>query len=154
MNLHGVAGVRWAPIYGKLSLVSDIPAHFQAYLWAGGGVASFKRESVIQCSRVVDRAMGVCDDRSSLEDRGTAKESFWLKESRVAPVVSAALGFRFFVKDKHGVRLEVRDWVFRDSYRVNLVRDDWEAGRETGESAPSPGLTHLVQFDLGYTFSF
>ncbi|MBJ6762905.1 outer membrane beta-barrel domain-containing protein [Myxococcaceae bacterium JPH2] len=154
MNFHGVAGVRWAPVYGKLSLVSDIPAHFQAYLWAGGGVGSFKRQSIIQCSHVVDRTAGVCDDRTALDDRGSAREDFWVHETRVAPVVSGALGFRFFILDKHGVKLEVRDWIFRDSYRVNLLRDDWEAGRETGESAPSPGLTHLVQFDLGYTFSF
>jgi outer membrane beta-barrel protein len=154
MNLHGVVGARWAPIYGKLSLVSDLPAHFQAYLWAGGGLGSFQRRSIIQCTQVVDREMGICDDRSAPDDRGSASQDFWKTESRVAPVVSAAVGFRFFVLDKHGVRLELRDWVFRDNYRVNLRRDDWEAGRETGEPAPSPGLTHLVQFDLGYTFSF
>jgi outer membrane beta-barrel protein len=154
MNLHGVAGVRWAPIYGKLSLVSDLPAHFQAYVWAGGGFGSFQRNSVIQCSQVVDRELGICDDRSVPEDRGSANQDFWVKETRVAPVVSAAVGFRFFVLGKHGVRLELRDWMFRDAYRVNLQRDDWEAGLETGEPAPSPGFTHLVQFDLGYTFSF
>jgi len=154
MNLHGVAGVRWAPIYGKLSLVSDLPAHFQAYVWAGGGLGSFQRNSVIQCAQVVDRELGICDDRAVPEDRGSASQDFWVKETRVAPVVSAAVGFRFFVLGKHGVRLELRDWVFRDAYRVNLQRDDWEAGRETGEPASSPGFTHLVQFDLGYTFSF
>jgi hypothetical protein len=37
---------------------------------------------------------------------------------------------------------------------VELSRDDWEAGRETGKPASSPGLTHLVQFDIGYTFLF
>ncbi|MFP2931199.1 outer membrane beta-barrel domain-containing protein [Pyxidicoccus sp. 3LG] len=154
MNVHGVAGVRWAPIYGKLSLVSDLPAHFQAYVWAGGGLGSFQRNSVIQCTQVVDRELGICDDRSVPEDRGSASNDYWVKETRVAPVVSAAVGFRFFILGKHGVRLELRDWVFRDQYRVNLLRDDWEAGRETGEAAPSPGFTHLVQFDLGYTFSF
>ncbi|AKF81986.1 outer membrane beta-barrel protein [Myxococcus fulvus] len=154
MNLHGVAGIRWAPIYGKLSLVSDLPAHFQAYVWAGGGLGSFQRNSVIQCSQVVNRTAGVCDNRTSLDDRGSASEDYWVRETRVAPMVSAAVGFRFFILDKHGLRLEVRDWVFRDNYRVNLVREDWEAGRVTGESASSPGLTHLVQFDLGYTYSF
>ncbi|MCP3101629.1 outer membrane beta-barrel domain-containing protein [Myxococcus sp. K15C18031901] len=154
LNVHGVAGVRWAPIYGKLSLVSDLPAHFQAYLWAGGGVGSFQRNSVIQCARVVDRELGICDNRTVPTDRGSASENYWVRETRVAPVVSAAVGFRFFILDKHGLRLELRDWVFRDQYRVNLVRDDWEAGRVTGEEASSPGLTHLVQFDLGYTFSF
>lgn len=154
MNVHGVAGVRWAPIYGKLSLVSDLPAHFQAYLWAGGGIGSFERHSVIQCTQVVNRELGICDDRTVPEDRSTASSDFWAEETRVAPVVSGAVGFRFFLGNTHGVRLELRDWVFRDAYRVNLLRDDWEAGRETGEPAANPGFTHLVQFDLGYTFSF
>lgn len=154
MNLHGVAGVRWAPIYGKLSLLADVPAHFQAYLWAGGGLGSFKRQSIIQCSHVVDRQQGVCDNRTDLGDRSSATESYWETETRVAPVVSGALGFRFFIKDKHGVRFELRDWVFQDAYRVGLSREDWEAGRQSGTPAKNPGLTHLVQFDLGYTFSF
>ncbi|XXF81004.1 outer membrane beta-barrel domain-containing protein [Myxococcaceae bacterium GXIMD 01537] len=154
MSLHGVAGVRWAPVYGKLSLVADLPVHFQAYLWGGGGLGSFRRQSIIQCSRVVDRDLGVCDNRTDLMDRGSASESYWTTETRVAPVVSGALGFRFFVKQRHGLRLEVRDWIFQDSYRVGLSRDEWEAGRETGTPASSPGLTHLVQFDVGYTFLF
>lgn len=154
MNLHAVGGVRWAPVYGKLSLMADVPAHFQAYLWAGGGVASFQRESLIQCTNVVDRGLGICDDRTDPLDRSTANERFWVKESRVGPVVSAAVGFRFFAFERHGVKLELRDWVFRDAYRVGLVRDEWEAGQETGSPAPSPGLTHLVQFDVGYTFLF
>jgi outer membrane beta-barrel protein len=154
MNLHGVAGVRWAPVYGKLSLMAEVPAHFQAYLWAGGGLASFQRQSLIQCVQVVNRDLGICDDRTDPLNRSTASENFWVKESRVAPVVSAAVGFRFFAFERHGVKLELRDWVFRDMYRVQLSREDWEAGRETGMPAPSPGLTHLVQFDLGYTFLF
>lgn len=154
MNLHGVAGVRWAPVYGKLSLMADVPAHFQAYLWAGGGLGSFQRQSLIQCSRVVNRDLGICDDRTDPLDRSSASENFWVKENRVAPVVSAAVGFRFFAFERHGVKFELRDWVFRDAYRVGLSRDDWESGLESGEPAPSPGLTHLVQFDIGYTFLF
>ncbi len=154
MNLHGVAGVRWAPVYGKLSLMADMSAHFQAYLWAGGGLGSFSRQSLIQCTQVVNRSLGICDDRTDPLDRSTASESFWVKESKVAPVVSAALGFRFFAFERHGVKFELRDWVFRDEYRVGLSRDEWEAGLETGTLAPSPGLTHLVQFDIGYTFLF
>ncbi|MBN1210202.1 MAG: outer membrane beta-barrel domain-containing protein [Myxococcaceae bacterium] len=154
MNLHGVVGVRWAPVYGKLSLMAEVPAHFQAYLWAGGGVASFERESLIQCTQVVNRDLGICDDRTEPLDRATATESFWVKDSRVSPVVSAAVGFRFFAFARHGVKFELRDWVFRDAYRVQLSRDDWEVGRETGTPATSPGLTHLVQFDIGYTFLF
>jgi outer membrane beta-barrel protein len=140
MNLHGAVGARWAPIYGKLSLLADETAHFQAYLWGGGGVASLRRQSVIQCTQVGDREQGLCDN--------------WLTEKRVAPVVSGAVGFRFFMFGGHALRFELRDWVFADQYRVNVVREDWEAGRESGEPAPNPGFTHLVQFDIGYTFLF
>jgi outer membrane beta-barrel protein len=154
MNLHGVAGVRWAPIYGKLSLLADLPVHFQAYLWGGAGLGSFTRQSIIQCTNVVNRDLGICDDRSDPLDRDTANQNYWVNESRVAPVVSASVGFRFFVREQHGLRFEVRDWVFQDQFRVGMSREDWEAGRESGTPAQSPGLTHLVQFDLGYTFLF
>lgn len=154
MNLHAIGGLRWAPVYGKLSLMAEVPTHFQAYLWAGGGVASFKRQSLIQCAQVVNRDLGICDNRSDPLDRSSASENFWVKETRVSPVVSAAVGLRFFAFERHGVKFELRDWVFRDAYRVALNRDDWEAGKETGTLATSPGLTHLVQFDIGYTFLF
>jgi outer membrane beta-barrel protein len=154
MNLHGVVGVRWAPVYGKLSLMAEVPAHFQAYLWGGGGVGSFQRQSLIQCTQVVNRDLGICDNRTDPLNRATATQNYWEKETRVAPVVSAAAGIRFFAFERHGVKLELRDWVFRDAYRVNLSRDDWEAGRATGTLSTHPGLTHLVQFDVGYTFLF
>ncbi|ATB38635.1 hypothetical protein CYFUS_004070 [Cystobacter fuscus] len=154
MGAHGVVGARWAPIYGKLSLLADATAHFQAYLWAGGGLASLRRQSIIQCGQVIDRAQGVCDNRTDVADRSTATESYWRVETRAAPVVSGAVGLRFFLGPRHALRLELRDWIFADRYRVNVVREDWEAGRESGEPAPNPGFTHLVQFDLGYTFLF
>jgi outer membrane beta-barrel protein len=154
MNMHGAVGARWAPIYGKLSLLAEDTAHFQMYLWGGGGMASLRRQSIIQCTRVVDRSAGICDNRTDPLDRATATESYWRTETRVAPVVSAAAGLRFFLPGGHALRLELRNWVFRDQYRVNVVREDWEAGRQSGELAPDPGFTHLVQFDLGYTFFF
>src|SRR5580700_379406 len=40
---NAVVGARWAPIYGKLSLSSEIPVHFQAYLLGGGGAAGLSR---------------------------------------------------------------------------------------------------------------
>ncbi len=154
MGAHGVVGARWAPIYGKLSLLADQTAHFQAYLWAGGGLASLRRQSVIQCGQVIDRAQGICDNRTDPLNAGSATENYWRTETRVAPVASAAVGLRFFLASGHALRLELRDWAFVDQYRVGVLREEWEAGRESGEPARNPGLTHLVQFDLGYTFIF
>lgn len=140
LGLHGAAGIRWSPIYGKISLLADATAHFQAYLWGGGGLASLQRESVIQCTEVVNRSQGLCNA--------------WAAESRLAPVGSVAFGMRFFFTRNHGLRLELRDWFFGDSYRTGLVRAEWEAGQPTGRQAPNPGLTHLVFFDIGYSFLF
>jgi hypothetical protein len=67
---------------------------------------------------------------------------------------SAAIGSRFFFAANHGFRLEVRDYSFLDSYRVNIVRATARAGGDTGEETKTPGITNLVQFDLGYTFIF
>jgi len=154
MGAHAVGGVRWAPVYGKLSLLAEVPVHFQSYLWAGGGMARLTQESLVACNQVIDRERGICDNRTNPDDRSSATERYWATESRVAPVVSAAWGLRFFVGNHHGVKLELRDWVFRDRFRVDLQRAEYEAGQETGTFAASPGLTHIVQFDLGYTFLF
>jgi outer membrane beta-barrel protein len=154
MGAHAVGGVRWAPVYGKLSLLAEVPAHFQSYLWLGGGVARLTQESIVACTNVIDRERGICDNRTDPEDPSTATESYWATDSRVAPVVSAAWGLRFFIGNHHGVKLEVRDWVFRDRFRVDMQKAEYEAGQETGTFAENPGLTHIVQFDLGYTFLF
>lgn len=154
MGAHAVGGLRWAPIYGKLSLLTEVPAHFQSYLWLGGGMARLTQESLVACTNVVNRARGVCDNRTDENDRSTATERYFATDSRVAPVMSAAVGLRFFIGNHHGAKVELRDWVFRDRYRVDLLRAEYEAGQETGTFAAKPGLTHIVQFDLGYTFLF
>ncbi|HEY3586807.1 MAG TPA: outer membrane beta-barrel domain-containing protein, partial [Myxococcaceae bacterium] len=47
-----LAGVRFAPVYGKFNLGADLPIRFQAYLWLGGGAASLHRTSVVICENV------------------------------------------------------------------------------------------------------
>ena len=143
MNLHGVVGARWAPIYGKLSLLADETAHFQAYLWAGGGLASLRRQSVIQCTQVGDR------DAAGLLPPGAG-------HTRVAPVATGAMGFRFFLSNGHALRFELRDWVFADEYRVDLEREllgarraEWFARAQPGPDAPGAVryrlLLHLLR---------
>jgi outer membrane beta-barrel protein len=154
MGGHAVGGVRWAPVYGKLSLLAELPVHFQSYLWLGAGAARFTQESVVACNNVVNRERGICDNRTDEEDRSTATERFWATDTRVEPLVSAAVGLRFFVGNHHGVKLELRDWAFRDQFRVDMLRAEYEAGLVSGTFEPDPGITHIVQFDLGYTFLF
>ena len=68
----------------------------------------------------------------------------------MSPLVSLALGFRFFVAQQHSVKLEVRDWSYLDSFQINVDR----ATGTGGTPSPNAGITNLVQFDLGYAFIF
>jgi outer membrane beta-barrel protein len=133
-NLLG--GVRWAPIYGKLSLFADTSLHFQAYLWLGAGGAMLHRQSVVYCQGV--SSLGACDS--------------WLSEDRTALLGSGALGMRFFTGNWGALRLELRNYVFKDSYLVNVDRSVAQAGGTTGQPSSAPGWTNLVMLDLGITF--
>ena len=57
MKGNGALGVRWAPIYGKLGLMSELPVHFQFYVWGGGGAGTFERESLVVCNDVTGRTV-------------------------------------------------------------------------------------------------
>lgn len=134
MTANGVVGARFQPIYGKINLMSELPVHFQFYLWAGGGVGYLKRESMVLCAQKV-----------SARECGA-----FLTENKVSPLVSLALGFRFFIAQQHSVKFEVRDWSYLDSYQVNVDR----ATGTGGMNSPNAGITNLVQFDVGYAFIF
>jgi outer membrane beta-barrel protein len=157
MKGNGALGVRWAPIYGKISLMAELPVHFQTYLWAGGGAGNFFRESVVYCQRVGDRASGICGNVTTDANGDRILEpgtSAYLQESKVTWLATAALGFRFFTHPKGALRTEVRSYHFPDSYLVDINRATAEAGGTTGEPARDPGITNLVLFDLGYSFIF
>lgn len=141
MEANAVAGLRWAPIYGKISLMAEVPVHFQTYVWAGIGAGTFHRQSLVMCLRVESRVDGRC--------------ASYYEEDKFAPVASGAIGFRFFTHQGGGIKLEVRSWMFPDSYREEINRLDAETtGTPNGRAAANPGLTNLVLFDLGYSFLF
>lgn len=147
MNANGIVGIRWQPIYGKLSLLAELPVHFQWYLWAGAGGGTFKRESVVYCTGGVNRGTGECGNG-------------YLRETKVGAVGSAAMGLRFFTHQKGGITLEVRNYLYPDSYLTQIDRTvaerqgDPNAPPTTGTPAQSPGMTALWMFDIGYTFIF
>jgi len=140
MTANAVVGARFQPIYGKINLMSELPVHFQFYAWLGGGFAYLKRESIALCSQKV-----------SARECGE-----FLTEFKPSPLVSIALGFRFFVVQGHSVKVEVRDYSYFDSYFVNVDRAAASPANPTAGGTPSPnaGITNLVQFDLGYAFIF
>ncbi len=129
MQANGVLGLRWAPIYGKISLMAELPVHFQTYLWLGGGVGTFARTSVVDCDG------GGC--------------AF---ESKVGPLVSGAFGFRFFAFEHFGLKLEVRDYAYLDSYREGINAKG--AVGETGTPVANPGIINLVMLNVGLQYLF
>jgi outer membrane beta-barrel protein len=155
MNGHGVLGLRFQPIYGKINLVAELPVHFQLYFWLGGGVGGFQRESIAICP---DRAacteyLRDADGDGNADRQGPTP---FMVDTRVGPLASLAVGFRFFVTSGHSLRLEVRDWSFLDSYFIGVNRAASSPGNPTSGGMPSPdaGITNLVQIDLGYAFIF
>jgi outer membrane beta-barrel protein len=157
MKFNAVVGLRWQPIYGKLGLMAELPIHFQAYLWVGGGVAMLDRQSVVICNR-----------EGMVQNPDTGRNELrcldYLRDSKVGPLVSLALGFRFFLTDNHVVRFEIRDWSWLDSFvtcadRAAALTPSNPTGNVTTAACPNgneehSGITNLVQFDLGYTFIF
>jgi len=140
MNGNALVGARWQPIYGKISLLAELPVHFQAYLWLGGGAGTFNRKSIVYCEGGANNAQGTCSD--------------WRTDFAIKPMASAALGFRFFTHQKGAIKAEVRNYLFPDSYLVRINRQDAQNGKDTGTPATAPGVTPLWMVDLGYSFFF
>jgi outer membrane beta-barrel protein len=150
MTANAVVGARFQPIYGKINLVAELPIHFQFYVWAGGGFGVFRHQSLALC----------------VEKSGTTCNSY-LTETKGGPLVSVALGFRFFFATsapipgekavgQHSIKFEARDYSYLDSYYVNVVRADATASNPTagGRLSPNAGITNLAQFDIGYSYIF
>lgn len=154
LNGHAVVGARWQPIYGKLSLVSDLAVHFQFYAWAGAGVGFFRSESIILCNKTY-ASSGGCYNYASGSSR--ILESGYYESRRAGPLASLALGFRFFVTPKHSIKFEFRDWSYLDSYYTDIdPRAALSPATPTGNGklSSNPGIINLVQFDAGYSFIF
>lgn len=161
MGFNSVAGLRFQPIYGKINLMGEVPVHFQFYLWVGGGVGLFNKTSTALClyPKTATSDPGKCVETVHNADGSSSEvlhpENF-MNESKVGPLVSLALGFRFFINNKHGIKLEVRDFSYLDSYYVDIHRDQVSTANPTGGGrlSPNAGISNLVQIDLGYAFVF
>lgn len=143
LTANAVVGVRFQPIYGKINLMSELPVHFQLYGWIGGGFGLFKRQSLV-----------ICTQRVNTKECGA-----YFEESSAGPLVSIAMGFRFWPVEtwkNHSFKVEVRDYSYLDSYYIDVVRDQVTVGNPTagGKLNPAAGVTNLVQIDLGYAFIF
>jgi hypothetical protein len=98
---------------------------------------------------------GGVDPQRCVQD-GVVHWDAYLAEARVSPLVSLALGFRLFVAQHHALTLEARSWSYLDRFYQDVVRADVSAANPTGggTAARDPGLTHVGQFELGYSHVF
>jgi outer membrane beta-barrel protein len=164
MTWSATGALRWTPIYGKLNIAAELPVHFQAYLLAGAGVGGMQRDSLVYCiGRVPDgrRSAASCLADPGPEDTVNLTP---LRDTALKPLILGGAGMRFFLNRDFGLRIEVRDVAFPDSYRIGIDRVAAEGdvaasqgggkAAKTGEPASSPGFTHLVFVQVGATFSF
>lgn len=100
LRYGGFAVARFAPIYGKFNLASEVSVHFQAYLLGGAGIASVHRESVNLCA-----------------DPGTATCQTYQRSDATRPAGEVGGGFRFYVGHRFSLRTEVRGYFFSSSYK-------------------------------------
>lgn len=140
IDAFGLIGARWAPLYGKLNLVADVPVHTQVYLWLGGGAGKLHRESVVVCHGLAGaRAEGQCAE--------------WETEDRVSWLASGALGMRFFTHKGGALKLELRDYAFPDEHLKDVDRAAAEKNLASGTKVAA-GLTQIVLLELGYALIF
>ena len=142
------AGLRWEPIYGKLSLLTELPVHFKWYLAADGGVAQFSRTSVDFCTNFNASGGGGNGDCAQGSNGYQT-----LVQSQYSWVASAATGFRFIFLDSGSIDLGLRDYVWADSFMASFT------GSQFGPSMPAQaqiqkGLTNSLFADLGLSWTF
>jgi outer membrane beta-barrel protein len=149
---HALVGFRFQPIYGKLNLVAELPVHFQVYAWAGGGAVLLDRTSPTLCLAPI---AGGVDPRRCVQG-GEVRWDEYLSEARVSPLVSLALGLRLFVAQHHALTLEGRSWSYLDRFYQDVTRAAVSAANPAGggTAVRDPGLTHVGQFELGYSYVF
>lgn len=141
---NAAAGIRWAPIYGKLNLFADVPVHFQMYLGAGGGAAGLHRESATYCLAPPSKDANnvpTCDKP--------------LVEDRVSPIAQFGGGMRFWLGPKAVLKLEARDFAFPDKYQQNINRNQAATGDPAaGQAVANPGFEHVIFVSAGVSYIF
>jgi outer membrane beta-barrel protein len=117
-----LASGRFTPVYGKLSLFSSLELRFGLFATAGVGAAWLHRESIAFCSSGPGASTGT-------GPRTGQQCGAWLAEDATRPALTLGVGARIWIDARFSLRLELRDVVFRDSYRTGIDRAAAEAGQ-------------------------
>lgn len=99
----------WAPLYGKISVVSEVEVSLQLYALAGGGMVGTRRPSVDLAHPSGSRSWSVAGQ--GVGDGG-------LFANRHGALAFGA-GLRLFAGSLVEVRLELRDLTFRDTFDLD-----------------------------------
>lgn len=137
----GWAAIRYAPVYGKFNLASELPLHFQFYATAGAGGAFVYQESITFCS--VPLQNKVCPDGQFRTNVGKGDQF------RVAG--TAAAGTRVFLPWFNlSLHAEMRGLLFPDTYLTEIDLNDPNSGRPSSNA----GFTSLLLFNTGVGYTF
>lgn len=134
----GQLGLRFTPVYGKLSLFSELPVHFNAYIVGGVGAALVQYNGILKCG----------DQGLNGKTCGEAADFF--SETKPTLGFNFGAGFRFFVNETISARIEFRDIVFPDHWYKN-PNADVNASPDDAPQEQS-GITHLPMLMLGVGF--
>lgn len=146
-----LAGVRWNPVYGKVSLASELQVHFNFFLVAGAGALGLHKDSVAFCAN----GPGPSTDTNRRPIDATCSQ--YLTQDTVKGGASIGAGLRLWIDKKWSLRAEVRDLAFLDSYFVNIDRAQAEQGVDpstAAQPASSPGVSNVVEFLGGVSMIF
>jgi len=144
-----LASGRFTPVYGKLSLFSSLELRFGLFATAGAGAVQLHRESIAFCSSGPGASTGTGPRTGQQCDA-------WLAEDATRPALTLGVGARIWIDTRFSLRLEVRDVVFRDSYRTGIDRAAAEAGQppERVSREVWAGLMHEIEGMAGLAVMF
>ncbi len=151
---NAMLGLRWEPVYGKLSLLTELPIHFKWFLSLDGGAASFTRNSVAFCDSYNAGAasgQGDCNFNGSLGIYQTVQQNQW------SWLASAATGLRFIVLSRLSLEAAIRDYVWADSYPVNFSATDFSSAKSSTfpqNVKVATGVSNNIFADLGVSWTF
>ena len=133
------ANAVWAPLYGKLNLVSELNLNLQFYAVAGLGV-----NGVTEVKAIADESVrGIGESSAEIDDlRKAYTES--AGDPAVVPHVSLGAGLKIFLLDWVALRAEVRSLMFVDQF------DFQNSETETAEESY---LSRYYFANLGLSFT-
>jgi len=142
-GLDAQIGLRWEPIYGKLSLFTAVPIHFKWYVGIDGGAAQFSRQSFDYCT-----SYNGADCNKNSGGFETLQENEW------SWVGSFATGLRFIFARQAAVNLGLREYLWGDTYRVKFTQADLTSNPQGVGIKTQGGLTPSLFADLGLSWTF